>query len=107
MISKEEYKILLHCKDKPQEQEKGKGEEYATLAFDQLLFRMEQGPHTIYKTTYHGKKAIEEYLSARKQIRVSNCNTRRYRNRFAFPLLMIFPFSSLSSRKSWYFFQNR
>ena len=72
MISKEEYKILLHCKDKPQEQEKGKGEEYATLAFDQLLFRMEQGPHTLYKTTYHGKKAIEEYLSARKQIRVSN-----------------------------------
>ena len=72
MISKEEYKILLRCKDKPQEQEKGKGEEYASLAFNQLLFRMEQGSHTLYKTTYHGKKAIEEYLSARTQIRVSN-----------------------------------
>ena len=72
MISKEEYKILLRCKDKPQEQEKGKGEEYASLTFNQLLFRMEQGSHTLYKTTYHGKKAIEEYLSARKQIRVSN-----------------------------------
>lgn len=68
MISKEEYEILLHCKDKPQEQEKGKGEEYATLAFDQLLFRMEQGPHTLYKTTYIGKKAIKEYRDARRNM---------------------------------------
>ena len=58
MISKEEYKILLRCKDKPQEQEKGKREEYASLAFNQLLFRMEQGSHTLYKTTYHGKRLL-------------------------------------------------
>ena len=35
MISKEEYNILLRCIDEPQEQEKGKDEEYASLAKEQ------------------------------------------------------------------------
>ena len=66
MISKEEYKVLLHCKDEPQEQEKGKENEYADLAFKQLLFRSERGSITLYKTNYDGLKAVNEYKSERR-----------------------------------------